>query len=70
MLICMAKLNIIAWPIECVYINAIITKSRNYFFSVKMEGGIQLASGQGASTAELFRSAADSIKNSSKRALS
>lgn len=45
----------------------IITKSRKYFVSVKMEGGIQLASGQGASTAELFRSAADSIKNSSRR---
>jgi hypothetical protein len=45
----------------------IITKSKKYFVSVKMEGGIQLASGQGASTAELFRAAADSIQNSSKR---
>jgi hypothetical protein len=34
-----------------------------YRTSVKMAGGIQLASGQGASTAELFESAAEHIKN-------
>lgn len=37
--------------------------SKQYNISVKMEGGIQLASGQGASTAELFRSVAASIRD-------
>ena len=32
-----------------------------------MEGGIQLASGQGASTAELFESAADALKNPAQK---
>ena len=45
----------------------IISGSKKYFVSVKMEGGIQLASGQGKSTAELFRAAADTISNSSKK---
>jgi len=45
----------------------IFTKSKKYFVSVKMEGGIQLASGQGASTAELFESAADSLKNPAQK---
>lgn len=48
----------------------IITKSKKYFVSVKMAGGIQLASGQGASTAELFESVAESLKdNKSKKVL-
>jgi len=34
-----------------------------YFISVKMSGGIQLASGQGASTADLFESAASSLSD-------
>ena len=38
-----------------------------YRASVKMAGGIQLASGQGASTAELFEAAADNIKNLTKK---
>lgn len=42
----------------------IIAKGKKYFVSVKMEGGIQLASGQGASTAELFEAAAGGLKNS------
>lgn len=37
-----------------------------YFVSVKMEGGVQLASGQGSSTAELFEAAASQIKSPSK----
>ena len=41
----------------------IITKSKKYFVSVKMEGGIQLASGQGASTAELFEAASGNLKS-------
>lgn len=41
----------------------IIAKGKKYFVSVKMEGGIQLASGQGASTAELFEAAAAGLKN-------
>jgi len=41
----------------------IITKTKKYFISVKMEGGIQLASGQGASTAELFEAAASNLKS-------
>ena len=35
---------------------------KRYFISVKMAGGIQLASGQGASTAELFEAAATDAK--------
>lgn len=41
----------------------IITPSKKYFVSVKMEGGIQLASGQGKSTSELFKAAASGMKN-------
>lgn len=41
----------------------IFAKNKKYFVSVKMEGGIQLASGQGASTAELFEAAASNMKN-------
>ena len=41
----------------------IISKRKKYFVSVKMEGPIQLASGQGASTAELFKAAADNMNN-------
>lgn len=37
--------------------------SKQYNISVKMEGGIQLASGQGASTAELFRSVSSYISS-------
>ena len=42
-------------------IPTIISKSKKYFVSVKMEGPIQLASGQGQSTAELFEAAADNL---------
>lgn len=35
-----------------------MTGAKKYWASVKMEGGIQLASGEGRSTAELFRAAA------------
>jgi hypothetical protein len=45
----------------------IIAGGKKYFVSVKMEGGIQLSSGQGRSTAELFRAAADTITNTSKK---
>lgn len=45
----------------------IIQGAKKYFASVKMEGGIQLASGQGQSTAALFSAAAESIKDPSKR---
>lgn len=45
----------------------IISGGKKHFVSVKMEGGIQLASGQGASTAELFNSAAENIKDPVKR---
>lgn len=49
----------------------IFTKTKKYFVSVKMAGGIQLASGQGASTAELFESAAEHIKDAkAKKVLS
>jgi hypothetical protein len=37
-----------------------------YSVSVKMAGGVQLASGQGASTAELFESAAKKVPNATK----
>lgn len=45
-----------------------IPGGKTYFTSVKMSGGIQLASGQGISTADLFESAAASLtdRNSSK----
>jgi hypothetical protein len=45
----------------------VISKGKNYFISVKMAGGIQLASGQGASTAELFESAAHLIDNQNEK---
>lgn len=45
----------------------IVAKSKKYFVSVKMEGGIQLASGQGKSTAELFCAAAENLSSSTKR---
>jgi hypothetical protein len=41
--------------------------SKQYNISVKMEGGIQLASGQGASTAELFRSVATHITDQKQK---
>ena len=47
----------------------IIAKNKKYFVSVKMEGGIQLASGQGASTAELFEAAASGLKNTRSAAV-
>jgi hypothetical protein len=37
-----------------------------YSVSVKMAGGVQLASGQGSSTAELFEAAAKKVPNASK----
>lgn len=40
--------------------------SKVYSASVKMAGPVQLASGQGSSTAELFEAAAGKIKNSNK----
>jgi hypothetical protein len=45
----------------------IISDSKKFFISVKMEGGIQLASGQGSSTAELFSAAADSLTNTNEK---
>lgn len=45
----------------------ILTKNKKYFVSVKMEGGIQLASGQGASTAELFEAAAEGLSNPAQK---
>lgn len=45
----------------------VFSKSKKYFISVKMSGGIQLASGQGTSTSELFESAAELIKNQSEK---
>lgn len=47
----------------------IFAKNKKYFVSVKMEGGIQLASGQGASTAELFEAAAGGLKNTRNAAV-
>jgi hypothetical protein len=47
----------------------IITKTKKYFVSVKMEGGIQLASGQGASTAELFEAASSNLKSTKDSAI-
>jgi hypothetical protein len=40
--------------------------SKVYATSIKMAGGVQLASGQGASTAELFEAAVKHIPNSTK----
>lgn len=40
--------------------------SKVYSVSVKMAGGVQLASGQGSSTADLFEAAASQIKNGTK----
>lgn len=45
----------------------VFAEGKKYFISVKMAGGIQLASGQGKSTAELFMSVADSLKNETQR---
>ena len=45
----------------------IIKSGKKYFVSVKMEGPIQLASGQGASSAELFEAAADSLSNPTQK---
>lgn len=45
----------------------IFTSNKKYFVSVKMEGGIQLASGEGRSTAKLFHAAADNIKDGAKK---
>lgn len=47
----------------------IITKTKKYFVSVKMEGPIQLASGQGASTAELFEAAASDLPSRKSKIL-
>ncbi len=47
----------------------IFAKGKKYFVSVKMEGGIQLASGQGASTAELFEAAAGGLKSTKNAAV-
>jgi rubrerythrin len=41
--------------------------NKKYYVSVKMAGGIQLASGQGASTAELFQAAADALTNTTQK---
>lgn len=40
--------------------------SRIYYVSVKMQGAVQLASGQGEQTAVLFESAANSLQNKKK----
>jgi hypothetical protein len=45
----------------------IFAGSKKYFVSVKMEGGIQLASGEGRSTAKLFHAAAGNIKDATKK---
>jgi len=41
--------------------------SKVYSTSVKMAGGVQLASGQGSSTADLFEAASKSLSNSKKK---
>lgn len=41
-------------------------KNKVYSASVKMAGGVQLASGQGSSTAELFEAAASRVPNAQK----
>lgn len=46
-----------------------IRNSTRYYISVKMEGGIQLASGQGSSTADLFRETANVVFKSNKKKL-
>lgn len=43
-----------------------IVGRKKYYISVKMEGGIQLASGQGASTAELFRETGKQVFSGNK----
>lgn len=45
----------------------VIKGGKKYFISVKMAGQIQLASGQGKSTAELFEAAASSLKNANEK---
>ena len=45
----------------------IFTSNKKYFESVTMEGGIQLASGEGRSTAKLFHAAAGNIKDGTKK---
>ena len=45
----------------------IFSKNKKYFVSVKMSGGIQLASGQGESTADLFESSEEHLKSSNAR---
>jgi len=46
----------------------VITKSKKkYYISVKMAGGIQLASGEGKSTAKLFLAASENIVDASKK---
>ena len=45
----------------------IFSGSKKYFVSVKMEGPIQLASGQGNSTAELFSAAAEGLSNANQK---
>lgn len=47
----------------------IIASGKKYFVSVKMAGGIQLASGQGASTAEMFEAAAKQINSRDSKVL-
>jgi hypothetical protein len=42
-------------------------RGQKYFVSVKMEGGVQLASGQGRSTAELFRETAKAVFTDKKK---
>ena len=45
----------------------VFTRSKKWFVSVKMAGGIQLASGQGASTGELFASAAEHLTSATAK---
>lgn len=45
----------------------IIQKNKKYFVSVKMAGGVQLASGQGESTAELFNSVANILQDTNSK---
>jgi len=46
-----------------------IRNRTNYYISVKMEGGIQLASGQGASTASLFKETGNVVFKNDKNKL-
>jgi len=48
---------------------AIRNNNTKFYISVKMEGGIQLASGQGASTANLFRETANVVFMGNKKKL-